>query len=69
MLYSETIDFYFKIHIEHTNILCTKMLRFLLLKLTVHTVTNELQNMPTFKFTKAYANGNDNHVSTTQWVS
>jgi hypothetical protein len=59
MLYSETIDVYFKTHIKHTNILCTKMLRFLLLNLTVHTVTTEIQIMPTLKFTKAYANGND----------
>ena len=69
MLYSETINVYFKTHIEHINILCTKMLRFLLLNLTVHTITTGLQNMPTLKFTKAYANGNDNHVSSTQWVS
>jgi hypothetical protein len=60
---------FFKTHIEHINILCTKMLRFLLLKLTVHIVTNELQNMPTLKFTKAYANGVDNHVSSMQWVN
>jgi hypothetical protein len=69
MFYSEMIDVYFKTHTEHINILCTKMLRFLLLNLTVHTVTTDLQNMPTLKFTKAYANGNDNHVSSTQCVN
>jgi len=69
MLYNETIDVYFKTHIEHINILCTKMLRFLLLNLRVHTVTTELQNMPTLKFTKMYANGDDNHVSSMQWIS
>lgn len=63
------IGVYFKTHREHINKLCTKMLRFLLLKLTVHKVTAELQNIPPLKFTKAYINGNDNHVSSTQWVS
>jgi len=29
----------------------------------------ELQNMPTLKCTKIFANGNDNHVSSMQWVS
>jgi len=69
MSYSEMIDVYFRTHIEHINTLCTKMLWFLLLNLTVHTVTTELQNMPTLTFTKIYANGNDNHVSSMQWVS
>ena len=69
MLYSEPIDVYFKPHIEHINVLCTKMLRFLLLNLTIYTVTTELQNMPTLKLTKTYTNGNDNHVSSTQWVN